>query len=94
MNRYFLYSGYIGTVFLCLSFVPQVYSVFKTKDVEAISYGFLVLQLITCMFLGAYGIGFILADDHNGLPILAANVWITVCVLLLFLGKHKFTKKF
>jgi len=93
MNPYFLYSGYIGTVLLCLSFIPQIYTVFSTKNVVSLSSGFIILQFFTCIFIGAYGLGFVLANDHNGIPLVIANIWIILCVLLLTIAKIKYKNK-
>lgn len=90
MDSYFLYSGYIGSVLLCMSFVPQVYKVFKTKNVESLSSGFIILQIITCLFLTTYGMGFILVNDINGVPIIIANGWILGCSILLGVAKLKY----
>ena len=92
MDSYFLYSGYVGSVLLCLSFVPQVYKVFKTKNVESLSSGFIVLQIITCLFLTTYGMGFIFVNDNNGVPIIVANGWILICSILLAIAKFRFKK--
>ena len=90
MLPFFLYSGYIGTFLLCLSFVPQIHTVYKTKNVVSLSYGFIILQFSTCIFLGAYGLGFLLDNDHNGIPILIANIWIISCIILLTIAKIKY----
>ena len=93
MKPIFLYMGYAGTVLLCLSFVPQVYTVYKTKNVIAVSYGFIILQIITCLTLGIYGFGFIYDNDINGIPILIANAWIFICCMFLLFGKIRFSPK-
>ena len=54
-----------------LIFCTQVYKVFKTKNVESLSSGFVILQIITCLFLTAYGMGFIFVNDISVPTIIA-----------------------
>ena len=90
MDLIFLIFGYVGCFLLCASFVPQVYHVYKKKDANALSNGFLVLQIITCLFMGAYSFGYLIKDDMSGLPLFVANIFIIICVILLIIAKKKY----
>ena len=92
MNLIFVIIGYIGSATLSLSFIPQVIKAYSTKDVSSISKKFLILQLLTTLLWTTYSIGFILDKNYSGLPILIANGFILVCLLLLTLAVYKFKK--
>ena len=93
MNLIFVIIGYIGSVTLSLSFIPQVIKAYKSKDVKSISKKFLFLQYITTILWTTYGIGFILDKNLNGLPILIANCFILICLILLSIAIYKYGNK-
>jgi len=90
MNLIFVIIGYIGSITLSLSFIPQVIKAYKSKEVKSISKKFLLLQYITTLFWTTYGIGFILDKNLNGLPILIANCFILICLILLTIAIYKY----
>lgn len=92
MDLLYLIFGYIGGFLLCISFIPQVYHVYKEKDVKALSNGFLILQFITCLSMSVYSTGFILNNDMSGLPLLVSNIFIIICVILLIYAKYKYQR--
>ena len=76
--------GYLGAACLTLTLLPQLYHTIKTKKVQDISYGFIALQILTCILFLIYGI--MLVEK----PIIIANGAVFL-QLLLFLGlKIKF----
>lgn len=91
MNLIFVIVGYIGSITLSLSFIPQVIKAYKSKEVKSISKKFLLLQYITTLFWATYGIGFILDKNLNGLPILVANCFILICLILLTIAIYKYS---
>jgi MtN3 and saliva related transmembrane protein len=76
--------GYCGAACLTISLIPQLVHTIKTKRVSDISYGFIGLQILTCILFLIYGI--MLLEN----PLIIAN-GIVLLQLLLFLGlKIKF----
>jgi MtN3 and saliva related transmembrane protein len=90
MELFFIIIGYIGTIFLTSSYIPQVYKVYKHKDTSKLSSKFLILQLITTLLWTTYGTGFLLAGDYSGLPLVIANSFIFICLMLIFYARYKF----
>jgi MtN3 and saliva related transmembrane protein len=71
--------GYLGATCLTISLIPQLAHTIKTKRVADISYGFISLQILTCILFLIYGI--MLLEN----PLIIANGAVFV-QLLLFLG--------
>lgn len=78
--------GYIGAILLPITLLPQLYLTYKTKKVEDISYIFICLQIITCIFFLTFSI---LGDVK---PILVANVLVLFELLILAFFKLKYSK--
>ena len=76
--------GYISSGFSTILFIPQVYRTCKTKDTNAISYFFLILQVFTSSLFITYGY---LIDS---IPIILANISTLICNFLLIFAKLKF----
>ena len=76
--------GYIGAVLLTLLFVPQVYTTYKTKNIEGLSYIFLILEFFAALNFIIYG--FLI----NSIPIIIANSSAFICSILLLLAKIRF----
>lgn len=72
--------GYSAAFCLVITLLPQLYFTWKTKKAEDISYGFLGLQIITCLLFLTYGI---LLEE---IPLIAANsLVITQSISLLIM---------
>ena len=78
--------GYIGASLLTLLFIPQVYTTYKTKDAEAISYIFLFLEILASLNFIIYG--FLI----NSIPVIVANSSAFICAILLIIAKINFKK--
>ena len=86
--------GYIGSGLLATLLWPQVYTTFKTKNVEGLSSAFLLLEIVATCFWVLYGIGFLVNGyTGDGIIILLSNSSLFICSVLLLLGKHRFSKK-
>ena len=48
--------GYLGAATLIVTLIPQLYLTMKTKKVDDLSFGFVCLQELTCIFFLIYGI--------------------------------------
>ena len=59
--------GYLAAVTLTITLLPQLYLTLKTKKVENLSMGFLLLQQLTCILFLVYGIML------NAVPLMVAN---------------------
>ena len=71
--------GYCGAACLTISLIPQLVHTIKTKRVSDISYGFISLQILTCVLFLIYGI--MLLEK----PLIIAN-GVVFIQLLIFLG--------
>ena len=72
--------------------IPQVYTTYKTKQVEGISVIFLYFELITVSLWILYGIGFIIEDNIDGLPIIIANSALLINVIILLIMKYTYVE--
>jgi len=79
--------GYLGAVLLSITLLPQIYLTYKTQKAEDISFYFLFLQVITCIFFLTYGI---LGDAQ---PIVVANIMVLLELLVLLFFKSIYAKK-
>ena len=71
--------GYLGAACLTITLIPQLVHTTKTQRVSDISYGFISLQIITCILFLIYGI--MLLEK----PLIIAN-GIVLIQVLIFLG--------
>ena len=78
--------GYIGGVLLVITLIPQLYLTYKSKKIYDISYIFIFLQIITCLFFLIYGISL------KEIPIILANSILFIQLLLFLLLKKMYTK--
>jgi len=79
--------GYLGAGCLTITLLPQLYHTIKTKKVDDISFGFIALQIITCILFLIYGI--MLKEK----PLIIANSIVGIQIII-FLGlKLLFRKK-
>jgi len=90
MNLYFKIVGYFATIMLSILMFPQIYATYKTKNVEGLSLWFLIFQLGTSILWVIYGIGFLLSDIKDGIPIVIANTFIFISTIILLIMKNKY----
>lgn len=88
MDFVFKIIGYLGSIMLGILLIPQVFTTYKTKQVEGISSLFLYFELVTVALWIIYGIGFIIEDNIDGLPIIIANTALLINVIILLIMKH------
>lgn len=79
--------GYLGAVTLTITLMPQLILTCKTKKVDTLSLGFLLLQLLTCVLFLIYGILL------NELPLISANSVTSVQSLVLLGMKIKYRNR-
>ena len=92
MNFVFKIVGYLASIMLGILLIPQVYTTYKTKQVEGISVIFLYFELITVSLWILYGIGFIIEDNIDGLPIIIANSALLINVIILLIMKYTYVE--
>ena len=76
--------GYIGTFFLCITLIPQVYHTFKTKKVDDLSIMYISFQIISNGIYIYYG--FLI----NALPIVICNCFVMIMSSSLCFAKYRF----
>ena len=93
MNFIFHIFGYIGSFFLSVLLLPQVWKVKNTKIVDGLSKNFLIFQLFTCIFWITYGVGFVVNYQYlDGGIILISNVSIITFTSVLIYYYNKYSK--
>ena len=78
--------GYLGGIFIMISFIPQVIKSYKTKSVKDLSITMIISTLIGTIFWIIYG--FLI----KGMPIIVMNIIFGIIVLYQFYLKIKFEK--
>lgn len=79
--------GYIGALFLTITLIPQLWLTYKTKKVDDISFGFIGLQMLTCVFFLTYGILL------NSTPLMLANSTVLTQLSVLAFLKVKYRNR-
>ncbi len=78
--------GYLGGIFIMVSFIPQVIKSRKTKSVGDLSVGMIIATLLGTVFWIIYG--FLI----NGMPIFIMNIVFGIVVLYQLYLKIKHEK--
>ncbi len=76
--------GYCGATCLTISLIPQLFHTIKTKRVGDISYGFIGLQIVTCILFLIYGI--LLREN----PLIIANGLVLFQLIIFLVLKIKY----
>ena len=76
--------GYLGGIFIMVSFVPQVIKSYKTKSVKDLSLWMIIATLVGTIFWIIYGY-FI-----NSMPVLVMNIIFGIIVLFQLYLKMKY----
>jgi MtN3 and saliva related transmembrane protein len=93
MQSIYLVAGFLGTFIISVVLVPQIYRTFKTRDVEGISFTWLVMHTLGCSLWILYGIGITLNEGFlDAAPILFTNGLLILSTFALLYGKFKFGK--
>ena len=78
--------GYLGGIFIMISFVPQVIKSYKTKSVEDLSVWMIVATFIGTVFWIIYG--YLIKSS----PVLVMNIIFGVIILFQLFLKLKYKK--
>ena len=73
LNIISLTLGFIGCVFVIVSFICQLYEIYRTKNADGTSWGLILAQIITCLDFGSSA---------------AINIYVGVLINLPFLYPH------
>jgi MtN3 and saliva related transmembrane protein len=79
--------GYLGGIFIMVSFIPQVIKSYRTKSVDDLSFKMILATFFSTVFLLVYG--FLI----NELPIILNNIVLGITVLFQAYLKIKYDKK-
>ena len=94
MHSFYTTSGYIASFLISIVLFPEIYITFKTKDVEGLSFTFLVLRCISAIFFAIYATGIVVEQNViDGAPIIISNILIVFSTLILLYAKHKYQKR-
>ena len=95
MHILFIICGYISTILTTISYIPQIVTVIMHKSGKNISYPYIVLIFIDILFYLTYGIGFIVNNNLDAIPILVGSGLQLLTLGMLFILKIYFnvTKK-
>lgn len=77
--------GYTGGTLLNITFIPQIYRTYKTKQTDDISLVFMILQVITSILYVVYSF---LLDEQ---PLIISNIILLIELLSLLCGKILFS---
>ncbi len=78
--------GYLGGIFIMISFIPQLIRSYKTKSVEDISLGMVIATIIGTMFWIIYGVLI------GGMPIIVMNIIFIITVFYQLYLKIRYEK--
>jgi uncharacterized protein with PQ loop repeat len=84
--------GFIGCFFVVFSFVCQLYEIYKTKNADGTSWGLIISQILTCLFLGTSAGINVYLDGIINLPFLVANVSLFLLFLVMVYFKIIYKK--
>lgn len=79
--------GLLGSAISSITFMPQVYQVWKTKSVGDLNLAMMIIVFVSTIIWLVYGIGKVLW------PVIICNGVICVLSLLLIYFKFKYSKK-
>ena len=84
MNILFVICGYISTILTTFSYLPQIVTVIMHKSGKNISYPYILLIVIDILFYLTYGIGFIVNNNLDAIPILVGSGLQLISLSFLF----------
>ena len=77
--------GYIGSFLIGIIFIPQIIHIYKTKEVNAISYTTQIISILSAIFMLIYGY---LIDS---LPIILCNIVVGLTSFIVCFMKYFYT---
>lgn len=89
----FIIIGYISTILTTISYLPQIFTIIMHKSGKNISYPYLLLITIDVILYIIYGVGFILDDNLDALPIIVGGLIQMILLSILVILKTVFCIK-
>lgn len=80
-----LIIGYTGAVLLIISFLAQLYSIYKIKTVDNLSYVFILLQLLVNIMFFIYDISI------GSIPLIISNGSVAILLTVMVGQKYYYT---
>ena len=77
--------GYMGAFFLVITLLPQIKKTYEEKKMDDFSYGFFLIQVLTCSSFLIYGILL------NEIPLIVANIIVLSQTFLLIYFKIRYS---
>ena len=84
----YVYFGYIGSFLTTLMLIPQVYKVFKYKDITSLSIIYLHLQWSSSLFYLLYAVN--MKHENDILPLIISNSSCMTCGIALIYAYYKY----
>lgn len=75
-----------------MSFVCQLYEIYKNKSAEGTSWGLIISQILTCLLLGSSAGINVYIDGIINLPFLVANGSLLILFFVMIYLKKKYEK--
>ncbi len=85
-----LILGFIGCISVILSFLFQLYQIYKSKNADGTSWGLIISQIITCILLGSSAAINIYLDGILNLPFFIANFTLLFLFIVMIYLKIKY----
>jgi uncharacterized protein with PQ loop repeat len=85
-----LILGFLGCFFVIYSFICQLYQIYKNKNAEGTSWGLIISQIITCIFLGSSAGINIYLDGILNIPFFIANLTLLLLFFVMIYLKKKY----
>ncbi len=80
-------SGFVGSIFIVIMFLPEVFHVYKHKDSKAINYSFLHFNLLASILSLVYSV------YYNVVPMTITNASAGLFSLIMYYFKHIYELK-
>ena len=74
--------GYLGALFLSISFIPQTYNLMKSGNYDQITYAFLYNTIMTSVCMGTYAV------HHSKYPIVIGNASVFMNASIILYNKR------
>ncbi len=85
-----LIFGFIGCLFVVLSFCFQLYKIYKSKNASGTSWGLILSQIITSISFAISSYINMYLDGIVNLPFFAANITLLFLFFIMAFMKYKY----
>ena len=79
MNNVFQIMGFTASIIISISFIPQTYKTITTDQIKDLSYSFMILNIVACSMMVAYGL------HEEVIPVVISNSSVLAnCSVMLY----------